>query len=211
MKKTGIKDRKYFDAFYSRPRSDIDGKDFTSAKSLAQAWSNERGQVWIETVIYTLIAFVILGAILGFAKPKIEQLQDKSIIEQSIGMLEDIDATIEEIQTVSGNKREIELSLKKGSLNIDASNDQIIFEIESQYTYSEPGITIQKGNIKIDNEKIGKINKINATINYAEKYNLTVNNKDNSELLTKSSASYNLFISNNGKDGNLIKINFELA
>ncbi|MDP3758217.1 MAG: hypothetical protein Q8Q86_00705 [Candidatus Daviesbacteria bacterium] len=172
---------------------------------------SKRSQVWIETVVYTLIAFVILGAILGFAKPKIEQLQDKSIIEQSIGMLEDIDATIEEIQAVSGNKREIELSIKKGSLNIDAPNEQIIFEIESQYTYSEPGIQIQKGSIEINNEKIGKINKINATINYAGKYNLTLNNEDKSELLVKSSAPYKLFISNEGKENDLIKINFELS
>ena len=183
---------------------------------MVRIYSNFRGQVWIETVVYTLIAFVILGAILGFAKPKIEQLQDKSIIEQSVGMLEDIDATIEEIQAVSGNKREIELSLKKGSLNIDASNDQIIFEIESQYIYSEPGITIQKGSIKINNEKIGKINKINAAINYTGKYNLTLDDEDKSELLSKSSAPYKLFISNEGKqegvgrNPDLIKINFEL-
>src|SRR3989344_1756077 len=178
---------------------------------MVEIYSNYKGQVWIETVVYTLIAFAILGAILGFAKPKIEQLQDKSIIEQSVGMLEDIDATIEEIQTVSGNKREIELSIKKGSLNIDAPNDQIIFEIESQYVYSEPGITIQKGSIEIYNEKIGKINKINATINYAGKYNLTLNDGDSSELLAKSSAPYKLFISNEGEENNLIKINFELS
>ena len=183
---------------------------------MVRIYSNYKAQVWIETVVYTLIAFAILGAILGFAKPKIEQLQDKSIIEQSIGMLEDIDATIEEIQAVSGNKREIELSLKKGSLNIDAPNNQIIFEIESQYTYSEPGITIQKGSIKINNEKIGKINKINAIINYAGKYDLTLNDEDKPELLAKSSAPYKLFISNEGKqegvgrNPDLIKINFEL-
>ncbi len=171
----------------------------------------KEGQIWIETVVYTLIAFAILGAILGFAKPKIEQLQDKSIIAQSIGMLENIEGIIEEIQTVPGNKREIELSIKKGSLNIDAPNNQIIFEIESAYTYSEPGITIKKGSIKIDNEKIGKINKINATINYAEKYNITINNKDKPELLAKSSAPYKIFISNEGEENNLIKINFEFA
>ena len=172
---------------------------------------SKRSQVWIETVVYTLIAFAILGAILGFAKPKIEQIQDKSIIEQSMGILENIDNIIEEIKIVPGNKREIELSIKKGSLNIDALNDQIIFEIESSYDYSEPGITIKKGNIKIDDEKIGKINKINATLNYAAKYNITINNKDRPELLARSSAPYKLFISNNGKENSLTKINFEFT
>lgn len=172
---------------------------------------SNKGQIWIETVVYTLIAFAILGAILGFAKPKIEQLQDKSIIEQSIKMLENIDATIEEIQAVPGNKREIELSIKKGSLNIDAPNDQMIFEIESSYTYSEPGILIKKGSIEIYDNKIGKINKINATINYAGRYNLTINDKEKLEKLAKSSAPYKLFISNEGEENNLIKINFELS
>lgn len=170
--------------------------------------SKKRGQVWIETVVYTLIAFVILGAVLGFAKPKIEQLQDKLIIEQSIGMLENIDGTIEEIKPVSGNKREIELGIKKGLLKIDAPNDQIIFEIESSYTYSEPGVEIQKGDIKILNNKVGKINKFSATINYAGRYNLTFNDEDKQELLAKSSASYKLFISNEGEENGLTKINF---
>lgn len=186
----------------------IERKDFSKKSPSQPSLNNKKAQVWIETVVYTLIAFVILGAILGFAKPKIEKLQDKSIIEQSIGMLGDIDAIIEEIQTTSGNKREIELNIKKGSLNIDSLNDRIIFEIESSYAYSEPGITITKGNIKIDNEKIGKINKINATINYAEKnYNITFNGEDKSEKLAKSSAPYKLFISNEGET----KINFELS
>lgn len=172
---------------------------------------SKKAQVWIETVIYTLIAFVILGAILGFAKPKIEQLQDKSIIEQSIKMLGEIDGTIEEIQAVEGNKREIELTIKKGSLNIDAVNDQIIFEIESLYTYSEPEITIKKGNIDIYNNKVGKINKISATINYAKKYDITFVGEDKLELLAKSSAPYKLFISNEGKENGLTKINFEFT
>ena len=60
-------------------------------------------------------------------------------------------------------------------------------------------------------EKIGKINKINAKINYAGRYNITLNNEDKQELLAKSSAPYKLFISNKGKDNGLTKINFELS
>lgn len=181
------------------------------SKSTNKGGKTKRSQVWIETVVYTLIAFVILGAILGFAKPKIEQLQDKSVIEQSIKILEDMDSIVEEVKTVSGNKREIELNIKKGSFNIDAENDRIIFEIESKYTYSEPGIPIKKGNMEIYNNKIGKINKINSTIDYAAKYNLTLNDEDKQELLAKSSAPYKLFISNEGKENNLAKINFEIV
>ena len=51
---------------------------------------NTKGQIWIETVIYTLIIFVMIGLVLSFAKPKIEEMQDKAIIEQSIAMMKDI-------------------------------------------------------------------------------------------------------------------------
>ncbi len=169
----------------------------------------KRGQVWIETVVYTLIAFVILGAVLSFAKPKIEELQDKSVIEQSIKMLEKIDGVIGEIEAVSGNKREIELGIKKGSFTIDAENDLIIFNIESRYTYSEPGLEYQKGDIVIYNEQIGENNKISATMNYTGKYDIKWNNEDKLELLSKSSTEYRVFISNKG--GDLTTINFEFV
>ncbi len=167
----------------------------------------KRGQVWIETVIYTLIALILLATVLSFAKPKIEELQDKAIISQSIQMLEEIDNTIEEIKTVSGNKRSIELGIKKGSLTIDSKNDLIIFEIDSLYDYSEPGAEIKQGKIIIYDNKIGKINKINATLNYSGKYNITWDNKENLYLLSKSSTPYKLFISS--KENNTI--NFENA
>ena len=172
---------------------------------------NSKGQVWIETVVYTLIAFAILGAVLGFAKPKIEELQDKAVIEQSILMLENIDGIIEEIKTVEGNKREIELGIKKGSLTIDSENNQIIFKIDSRYTYSEPGILYEKGIIKIYNQKIGELNKLNATISYEGNYTLTWDNSENEEELSASSTPYRVFISNAGELEGLTNINFEFA
>lgn len=73
---------------------------------------NIRAQVWIETVLYTLIAFVMIGLVLAYAKPKIEELQDKTIIEQSIEMLKNIDSTILTIGA-PGNQRLIEIGIKK--------------------------------------------------------------------------------------------------
>ena len=51
---------------------------------------SKRSQVWVETVIYTLIALTVIGLFISFAKPKIEEIQDKAIVEQSVAMLEDI-------------------------------------------------------------------------------------------------------------------------
>ncbi len=178
----------------------------------------KKGQVWIETVVYTLIALVILGAVLSFAQPKIQELQDKSIIDQSINMLEDLENVVEDIRTAPGNKRKVELEIKKGSLTIDSENNKIIFEIESLHTYSEPCPPLpeectpyEKGNIKIYNYQVGEVNKISAISDYSGRYNLVWNNQEKSELLTKSSAGYSIFISNEGipQGDNKIKINFE--
>ena len=164
-----------------------------------------RAQIWIETVIYTLIALVMIGVVLSFVKPEIEKLQDKAIIEQSIGMVKEIDSTILTMGG-PGNQRIIELGIKKGILKIDGVGDEIIFEIESRYTYSEPGIDIPNGNLIIHTEKTGKLNIVTLTRDYTEEYNITHQGKDELKSISKSSTPYKLFISNKGGDKTVIDI-----
>jgi len=160
----------------------------------------KRGQVWVETVIYTLIAFVLIGLVLAFAKPKIQELQDKAIFEQSIGVMEDMDILITElIQGTSGNQRLIEVGIRKGSLRIDGNTDKIVFELEGKHTYSEPGQDIQEGNLIVRTEKIGEINYINITRDYAE-YNITYMKEDELKIISSASTAYKILISNLGKD-----------
>src|SRR4030042_3272487 len=98
--------------------------------------ANKQAQIWIETVIYTLIAFVLIATVLAFVKPKIDEIQDNAIIEQSISMVNSIDSTIMEIiQGGSGNKRKVEVGIKKGELKIDGSGDSLVFEMESNFLY----------------------------------------------------------------------------
>ncbi len=169
----------------------------------------KRGQIWIETVIYTLIAFVMIGLVLAYAKPKIEELQDKAIIEQSIGMIKDIDSTILTIGA-PGNQRLIELGIKKGILKIDGANDFIIFEIESKHTYSEPGTDIVDGNLIIHTEKRGKFNVVNLTRDYSEEYDIKYQGEDKLKLISKSSIAYEILISNKGV-GNRTIIDVEVT
>jgi hypothetical protein len=162
---------------------------------------NSKGQIWIETLIYTLIAFVIIGLVLSFVNPKIEEMQDKIIIEQSIGMIEDINGIILSLmQGGAGNKREMELGIKKGVLKIDGVNDKIIFEIESRYMYSEPGKQVYYGDILTYTEKQGNLYIITLTSDYSGEYNITYKEKDELKLLNKASTPYRVFFSNDGKD-----------
>jgi len=171
---------------------------------------NKKGQVWIETVIYTLIIFVMIGLVLSFVKPKIEEIQDKAIIEQSIGMLEDIDHLILSlIQGGPGNKRLIELGIKKGILKIDGINDKIIFEMESKCAYSELGKSISRGNIIAYTEKKGDSHIVTLTLDYHEGHDIKYKDKDELKLINKASVPYKVFISNEGGDKTII--NFEVS
>ena len=60
----------------------------------------------------------MIGMVLAFIQPKIEDIKDKSILEQSVEIMGNIDDTILNIGT-PGNKRLVEISLKKGELTMN--------------------------------------------------------------------------------------------
>jgi len=167
-------------------------------KSKTLVMSQSEGQIWVETVIYTLIALVLIGAVLVFITPKIQEIQDKAIIEQSIGMLKNIDSTVSSIVLGgSGNKRIIEIGIKNGNLIINSEEDKIIFEMESQYVYSQEGENISIGSVTVLTEKTGSSNKITLTSDYS-KYDLTYEGKNESKTITQASTPYKLSIENRG-------------
>jgi len=169
----------------------------------------KKGQVWIESVIYTLIAFALIGAVLSFVKPKIDELQDKSILDQSVIMLQGVDNTIFEIvQKGVGNKRKVGIGLKKGFLTIDGESDQIIFQMDSAVEYSEPGANISKGGVQSNTVQLGEFNKVTLKIDYSEKYDLTLNGEDVKKIISSAPTDYNMYITNNG--GDLINIDIEI-
>lgn len=169
----------------------------------------KRGQIWVETIIYTLIAFAMIGLALAFVKPKIDEIQDRGVIEQSITLLEDIDDVIKGIGD-PGNQRVIEIGIRKGALKIDAAGERLIFEIESGSEFSEAGEDYIQGDVLIQTKKIGNLNEVTLTVSYSN-HNLTYENKNEIKILGKSSTPYKLLISNEGEDaGNKIIINFDL-
>ncbi|OIO81753.1 hypothetical protein AUJ84_00505 [Candidatus Pacearchaeota archaeon CG1_02_32_132] len=128
----------------------------------------KKGQIWIETVIYTLIGLVLIGLVLAFATPKINEFKDKAIIDQTIDSLKGLDSKISEvIQEGPGNVRNVEFGMKRGDLYFDLTEDKIYYVIEdSRVLYSEPGIETEIGRIKILTEEGSINNKITLTLYY---------------------------------------------
>ena len=161
-----------------------------------------RGQVWIETVIYTLIAFVMIGLVLSYARPKIQEIQDQAIIKQSTDMMKQIDETIMNIGA-PGNQRVLELGIKEGTLNIDGETDRIFFQLDSKNMYSDvgsdgKGVDIKDGDIIVHTQKKSGYYNVTLTTDYSKNYDIRFQGDDILKGLSKASNPYKVLILNSG-------------
>ena len=160
--------------------------------------NKKKGQVWVETVTYTLVAFILIGLILAFVKPKIDELQDRALVDQSINVMKQIDSVINEVYNEGvGNKRMVEISISGGSITINSTSDSIIFTFEGSYMYSEPGLTYNDGSFSVLTTKKASTYIVTVTKHYPN-FNLTYSGGENSKTLSRSPTPYQLFISNEG-------------
>src|SRR3990167_7867220 len=91
---------------------------------------NKKGQVWIETVIYTLIGLSLIAIVLAFITPRISEAKDKAIVSQTISSMNQFDEKINEVLAAPGNVSYIDFTIKRGSFIVNSSGDSIIFFIE---------------------------------------------------------------------------------
>jgi hypothetical protein len=159
------------------------------------------GQIWVETVIYTLIGLAIIGLVLAVANPKINAIKDKVVIDQSTVSLDTIYSTINDLSEIPGNQRIIELTINKGVLFFDLDKEKIYWEIPITFKYSEENTPISKGQFIITTEKKDPW-KVRIEKDYHD-YNIDLQFEDkNSGLkeLTPASIPYELTIENRGKN-----------
>jgi type II secretory pathway pseudopilin PulG len=169
----------------------------------------KKGQVWVETVTYTLIAFILIGLVLTFVKPKIDELQDKAAIDQSVNVLKQIDSVVNEVyQGGVGNKRVLDLTLSQGTLTINSTSDSLDFLFTGTYMYSEPGKIYQDGGFNITTTQIGSEYKVLIGKNYPT-FNVTYDGKKSPGIIQSSPSPYNLIISNNGGSGQNIDFSLQ--
>jgi len=177
----------------------------------------KKAQVWIETMVYTLIALTIISLVLMFVKPKIQEIQDKIVIDQTVDAMRILDGEIFSVlQTGSGNIRDVELEIKKGSLTVDGGNEKLIFKIEeSRVEYSEPEVEIDRGSIKILTIPKGSLYDIILTADYTDKFDLSYDeNLNGKKTITRSPSPYKILISNLGEvpgNGDITQIDIKIT
>jgi type II secretory pathway pseudopilin PulG len=164
----------------------------------------KKGQIWVETVLYTLIGLALIGLILGFATPRINESKDKIVIDQTISALNELDAVIAEVSQVSGNTRTPEFTMKRGELFFNKDGeDKIVFILpESKYKYSEPNVETPIGRITVLTKNEKKPHEVILTLNYNQdlRYDLL----DDEKKFTHSPTPYTFSISS--KPGGIINI-----
>ncbi len=164
-----------------------------------------KGQIWVETVIYTLIGIALIGLVLAILTPKIKEFRDRSVIEQTIESLNVFDSKVIEVLDAPGNKRKVTLGLERGTIFIDSLNNTIRYVLEeSNVRYSEPGISLDIGRLNVSTNELTEGYTITLYLSYV--YNITFNGEDKSQQFTPVSIPYDFFIENKGIVNNKIWI-----
>ncbi len=117
-----------------------------------------QGQVWMETLLYTVVGLAIIGTVLSFALPKLEQNKERASIAEQISTLKILDALVLELANApAGNTRIYSVSIDKGIMTIDGSKDTISFSIpEVGAKYSEEGVSLNDGRVSVLTSAAGK-------------------------------------------------------
>ena len=160
---------------------------------------NKKGQVWIETVLYTLIGLALIAIVLTFVTPKINESRDKVLLEQTLISLNDLDSLVSQVSVVPGNTRKLLFTMKKGTLEIDTDSNKINFKLkDSNVLFSEPGVPINIGRIEVLTTEGQKTNQVKLTLSYDSK-NLTYNGVQQSNTtFSAASTPYSFLFSNKG-------------
>ena len=159
----------------------------------------KNGQVWIESVLYTLIGLALIALVLAFITPKINEAKDRLVIEQTISSLNELDARM---NIRPGNIRHIDFTMKRGELYINGTGDKIIFMLDNvKAPYSEPGIPSNIGRIKVLTEKMQKGYSVFLTLDYAGIINLKYKDEDVTKKFTAAPIPYKLSIASKASEG----------
>jgi hypothetical protein len=157
----------------------------------------KRAQVWVETVIYTLIGLTIIGTLLFAANPQIEKIKDKGTIQQTIVALDEIDKKISEVEQNAGSIGIVDLKINKGKLKINSENDSIEYILENtRLKLSQPGMDVKDGNIIIRTDEYGSRFKITLRVDYNNSLNITYKGTEEEKTLTAGANSYKIQMEN---------------
>ncbi len=175
----------------------------------------KRGEIWVSFVLYVLISLAVLSMIFAAIKPRIDEAQDKAIVEQTVIMFNDLNEAVKTASLSSGTVIKRELKITKGDLfiynmtntNANINNGSIQFIIyDTSLKYSEVNVPLSIGDIKILTQETKSKDKynINLTMTFKDKQIFVGDGDKEFKQFISSPVNYRLFIKNEGD--NVIRI-----
>jgi len=159
---------------------------------------SKRSQIWVETVIYTLIGLTIIAMILVMAVPRIESMKERAIVEQTISAMNELNNKILDTEQVQGNVRIVDFRIAKGSLEINSFDDRITYVLEdSKLEMSEPGAEIEQGDVTLRTDSVGSKFNIALTLQY-NNLDLTYEGKQETKVLHAGATPHKIVVENTG-------------
>ena len=158
-----------------------------------------RGQVWIESVLYTLIGIALIALVLSFVLPTVNEEKGRLTVEQTIESLNIFDEKIRAvIDNGNGNVRVLQFDIKAGEFYVDGANDKIIFNLTGlEEPYSEPGVEINIGRVSVLSSA-GQENSVELSVDYSGNTNIQYEGQDIEKKFNRASVPYRFSIENKG-------------
>jgi len=177
--------------------------------------SYKKAQVWIETVIYTLIGLTVIAIVLTSALPQIEKAKDKQVITQTVESLAMLDSKISETRDGPNNVRKFQLKISKGRIEIDPVNDLIIYKMENtKLKFSEPGEIVRENDlITAETQKSGGKFNVILVANYSKEIDITYNGEEEVGIIQPGTSIYQITMTNRGYTAgtNMYNVDFTLS
>lgn len=150
-----------------------------------------RAQVWLETVIYTLVGLGLIALVLAIVTPSLNEYRDRAVIEQSIEALHEIDSVMSAIRDSPGNVRIVEFQLKRGLFEIDANTETLRFTLpDSRVIYTEPDVEVTNGRISILTTEGSRNHEVRLSLSYEGQADILADELDGVITFNPAATSY---------------------
>ena len=170
--------------------------------------NNKRGQVWVETVVYTLVGLAILGLLLAATKPKLDKMRDESLINQAIESLGVINEKVYEAAQTTGMRVRYDLEIGKGAFYVDGTNNSLYWVIPSSLKYSEEDIAVNIGTTMTVTTTSADPWQVKIEMPYS-KFDIKFDSEDDVKEYRESGTPYLFTIENEGSVDRILQLNFK--
>jgi hypothetical protein len=114
------------------------------------------------------IGIVILTLIISVGMPVINKMKDRHTLIQTEEMMLSLDGVVRSVYNQGpGAQDVVNLEVSQGNLDIDNSLEIISWEMDTTALLSEPGVTVEHGNMILETTEHGNTYHVKLSLDYS--------------------------------------------